>query len=155
MQMRIAIRLAVLVMMGSSVILAAQTQPAASAAEQQLLGSVNQTRRAQALPDLKWNETLAVAARRHAALMSEHGSAEHGYAGEPTLASRVTKAGGHFVWLAENVMQGTSAEGIQEGFLKSANHRANMVDSDMDSIGVGVVERGGRVFAVEDFSKAK
>jgi uncharacterized protein YkwD len=155
MQMRIAIRLAVLVMMGSSVILAAQTQPAASAAEQQLLGSVNQTRRAQAFPDLKWNETLAVAARRLAALMSEHGSAEHGYAGEPTLASRVTKAGGHFVWLAENVMQGTSAEGIQEGFLKSANHRANMVDSDMDSIGVGVVERGGRVFAVEDFSKAK
>jgi len=25
----------------------------------------------------------------------------------------------------------------------------------MDSIGVGVVERGGQLFAVEDFSKAK
>jgi uncharacterized protein YkwD len=107
------------------------------------------------LPDLKWNETLAAAARRHAGLMAQHGSAEHGYAGEPTLASRITKAGGHFVWLAENVIQGASAEGIQEGFLKSANHRANMLDSDMDSIGVGVVERGGQLFAVEDFSKAK
>jgi uncharacterized protein YkwD len=152
--MRIVIRLAVLVM-ATSVILALQAQSGASAAEQQLFASVNQTRRAQGLPDLKWNETLAVAARRHAALMAQHGSAEHGYAGEPTLASRVTKAGGHFVWLAENVIQGTSAEVIQEGFLKSANHRANMLDSDMDSIGVGVVERSGQLSAVEDFSKAK
>jgi hypothetical protein len=30
-----------------------------------------------------------------------------------------------------------------------------MLDSDMDSIGVGVVERRGQLFAVEDFSKAK
>jgi hypothetical protein len=30
-----------------------------------------------------------------------------------------------------------------------------MMDSDMDSIGVGIVERGGQLFAVEDFSKAK
>jgi uncharacterized protein YkwD len=154
MQMRIVIRLAVLAM-AASVILAAQAQPGASAVEQQLFASVNQARRAQGLPDLKWNETLAAAARRHAGLMAQHGSAEHGYAGEPTLASRITKAGGHFVWLAENVIQGASAEGIQEGFLKSANHRANMLDSDMDSIGVGVVERGGQLFAVEDFSKAK
>jgi uncharacterized protein YkwD len=153
--MRILIRLAVLVVVGVSAILPAQVQPNASAAEQQLFSSVNQARRAQGLPDLKWSETLAVAARRHAGLMAQHGSAEHGYSGEPTLASRVTKAGGHFVWLAENVIQGTSAEGIQGGFLKSANHRANMLDSDMDSIGVGVVERGGQMFAVEDFSKAK
>ena len=152
--MRIVIRLAVLAM-AASVILAAQAQPGASDAEQQLFASVNQARRAQCLPDLKWNETLAVAARRHAALMAQHGSAEHGYAGEPTLASRITKAGGHFVWLAENVIQAASAESIQEGFLKSANHRANMLDSDMDSIGVGVVERSGQLFAVEDFSKAK
>jgi uncharacterized protein YkwD len=152
--MRIVIRLLAFAMVGS-VIVVAQAQSGASAAEQQLFASVNQARRAQGLPDLKWNETLAVAARRHAGLMAQHGSAEHGYAGEPTLASRVTKAGGHFVWLAENVIQGTSAERIQEGFLKSANHRANMLDADMDSIGIGVVERGGQLFAVEDFSKAK
>jgi hypothetical protein len=30
-----------------------------------------------------------------------------------------------------------------------------MLDADMDSIGVGVVERGGQLFAVEDFAKAK
>jgi uncharacterized protein YkwD len=153
--LRVATRLAALVMVGASVILAALAQTSASTVEQQLFASVNQARKAQGLPGLKWNEALATAARRHAGLMAQHGSAEHGYAGEPSLASRVTQAGAHFVWLAENVIQGISAEGIQAGFLKSANHRANMLDSDMDSIGVGVVERGGQLFAVEDFSKAK
>jgi uncharacterized protein YkwD len=149
------IRLAAVAIVGFSGIIAAPAQTGASAAEQQLFAGVNRTRRAWGLPDLKWNDALAAAARRHAGLMAQHGSAEHGYAGEPSLASRVTQAGAHFVWLAENVIQGSSPEGMQAGFLKSANHRANMLDPDMDSIGVGVAERGGQLFAVEDFSKAK
>jgi len=153
--MRIMTRLAVVVVIGVAAILAAQTQTGASAAEQELFASVNRARRAQELPELKWNEALAAAARRHAAMMAQRGSAQHGFAGEPNLASRVTQAGGHFVWLSENVAEGPGAETIQAEFLKSPNHRANMLDSDMDSIGVGVVERGGRLFAVEDFSKAK
>jgi uncharacterized protein YkwD len=87
--------------------------------------------------------------------MAKHGSAGHGFAGEPNLASRTNQGGGHFVYVAENVIQGTSAEGIQERFLKSAKHRVNMLDLDTDSIGVGVVEHGGQLFAVEDFAKAK
>jgi uncharacterized protein YkwD len=153
--MRIMIRLAALGMVAVSAILAAQAQTSASAAEQQLFAGVNRARRAQGLPGLRWDEALATAARRHAGLMAQHGSAEHGFAGEPSLASRVTQAGAHFVWLAENVIQGPGVEVIQEEFLKSANHRANILDSDMNSIGVGVVERGGQLFAVEDFSKAK
>jgi len=34
-------------------------------------------------------------------------------------------------------------------------HRANILDRDIDSVGIGVVERDGHMFAVEDFSKAK
>lgn len=67
----------------------------------------------------------------------------------------MTQAGERFLWLAENVAQGPEVEAIQDGFLRSPNHRGNMLDSDMDSIGVGIVERGGQLFAVEDFSKAK
>ena len=140
-----------------SAIVAGQAQTGASAAEQQLFAGVNRARKAQGLPGLKWNDALAAAARRHAALMAQHNSAEHGYAGgEPSLASRATQAeSAYFVWLAENVIQGSSVEVIQEEFLKSANHRANMLDADMNSIGVGVIERGGQMFVTEDFSKAK
>jgi uncharacterized protein YkwD len=87
--------------------------------------------------------------------MAQRGSAEHGFAGEPGLASRVTQAGVRFVSLSENVAQGPGPEAIQTEFLNSSNHRANILDSDMDSVGIGVVERRGQLFAVEDFSKVK
>ena len=34
-------------------------------------------------------------------------------------------------------------------------HRANILDTDMNVMGIGIVERNGELFAVEDFSKAK
>lgn len=153
--MRALIRAAVFAMTLLSALAAMQAQTAVNAAERQLLLSVNRARRAQGLPELKWNEALTVAARRHAGLMAQHAAAEHGFAGEPSLATRATQAGARYVWLAENVAQGPGVDAIDAEFLKSPKHRANILDSDMDSIGVGVVERGGQLFAVEDFSKAK
>jgi len=153
--MRIIIRIVACLVVSLSAALAAQVQGNAHAAELQLLASVNRAREAQGLPGLRWNDALAVAARRHAGLMAQHGAAEHGFAGEPGLAARATQAGAHFVSLSENVAQGPAVETIHAEFLGSPNHRANMLDSDMDSIGIGIVERNGQLFAVEDFSKAK
>lgn len=153
--MRIFPQLAALLCLLFSVSSVALGQAGASAGERRLFSLVNRDRQAQRLPALLWNESLAAAARRHAAVMAQHGAAEHVFSGEPTLATRVTQAGLHFSWLAENVAQGGAIEAIHTGFEKSVNHRANMLDSDMDSIGIGVVERGGRLFAVEDFCKTK
>ena len=127
-------------------------RPAALHAERELFAAVNQARRNQGLAPLRWDESLAVAARRHAAAMAEHRSAEHGFEGEPSLAVRVKQAGAHFVWLSENVTQGPKPDFIHTQFMKSPNHRANILDGDMNSIGVGVVEQGGQLFAVEDFA---
>ncbi|MGB9233475.1 MAG: CAP domain-containing protein [Terriglobales bacterium] len=123
--------------------------------ERELFAAVNQSRRAQGLAGLRWDESLAAAARRHAALMAEHGSTQHAFEGEPSLSARVKQAGAHFNWLSENVTQGPTAEFIHSQFIHSPSHRANLLDRDMDSIGVGVVERGGQLFAVEDFSQAR
>jgi uncharacterized protein YkwD len=153
--MRIMTWAAALLISGLTVAFSLHAQTGASAVEQELFVSVNRARQTQGLPALRWNDALAAAARGHAGLMAQRGSAAHGFAGEPSLASRVTQAGARFVWLSENVAQGPAAETIQSEFLKSPNHRANLLDSDMDSIGVGVVERRGQLFAVEDFSKAK
>jgi len=123
-------------------------------AEQELFASVNQARRAQNLPTLRWDASLATAARRHAEVMAAHGESQHQFEGEPSLSARVKQAGARYAWLSENVIVGTSAEEIHNQFMNSANHRANVLDRDMDSVGVGVVERGGKLFAVEDFSQA-
>ena len=50
---------------------------------------------------------------------------------------------------------GPNARLIHTEFVKSPNHRANILDSDMNVMGVGIVERNGEMFAVEGFSKAK
>lgn len=153
--MRIMTRTLALLLVGCALFAAVQAQSGSSPAEQELFASVNRTRRAQGLPALRWNEALAAAARRHAGIMAQRGAAEHSFAGEPGLASRVTLAGAHFVWLAENVAQGPNTDAIQTEFLSSPSHRANILDADMDSIGIGVVDHHGQLFAVQDFSKAK
>jgi uncharacterized protein YkwD len=153
--MRISTRLAGAAMVGIMLCWSAYGETAVLRAERELFASVNQARRAQGLSPLRWNESLAAAARRHAEVMADRGSAQHEFEGEPGLSARVKLAGAHFSWLSENVTQGPSLEFIHTQFMKSLPHRANILDRDMDSIGVGVVEHGGQLFAVEDFSQAR
>ena len=153
--MRTVIQLAGLVILAFGFFSSAQAQTGASPAERQLFVSVNRARHDQGLPALKWDEALAMAARRHATMMAQRGAAEHVFPGEPNLPSRATKAGAHFASLSENVIMGSDIGLIEVEFLKSPNHRANILDTDMDSIGVGVILRAGQFFAVEDFSKTK
>ncbi len=130
-------------------------QPKADLAGQQLFQAINRQREAYGLPPLKWDEALANAARQHAEFMAEQRSISHGFAGEPSLPSRATRAGARFSWLSENIAAGSSVENVSEQWMQSSNHRANLLDADMDTIGAGAVERNGVVFAVADFSKAK
>jgi uncharacterized protein YkwD len=152
--MRVCVWLLILV--GAvSVAASAQSQSGRSAAELKLLESVNQAREKQGLPGLRWSGELATAARKHAQVMAEHGDAQHGFPGEPGMAARATKAGVRFSSLSENVCQGARVDGIAAEFLSSPMHRGNILDSDMDSVGIGVVERGGQLYAVEDFAKTR
>jgi uncharacterized protein YkwD len=52
------------------------------------------------------------------------------------------------------VDEGPNPTAIHHSFMKSPQHRANILDSDRDSAGIGVAERNGQMFTVEDFSKA-
>ncbi len=153
--MRLRIRLVATAIAALVLCCLAYSQTDNSREERELFASVNQARRAQGLPPLQWNESLAIAARRHASVMAERGSAQHGFDGEPSLSVRVKQAGARFTWLSENVTQGPSPEFIHVQFMKSPPHRANILDRDMDSIGIGIVERHGQLFAVEDLSQAR
>lgn len=124
-------------------------------AERALYLSVNQARQAQGLPPLRWNQALAAAAIQHAQVMAERGTAQHGFEGEPDLRSRAKLAGVRFSSLSENVTQGPTPEFIHGQFMHSLPHRANILDSDMNSVGIGVVEKQGQLFAVEDFSRSE
>jgi uncharacterized protein YkwD len=124
-------------------------------AERELFLAINKERKAHGLPTLKQDEALANAARKHAQRMAEQGKVSHQFPGEPNQLSRARAAGADFSWLSENVDEGASATSIHQSFMKSPLHRENILDRDMDSVGVGVAERNGRLFAVEDFAKGK
>jgi uncharacterized protein YkwD len=125
-----------------------------SATEQALLDAANREREARGLRPLKWNVSLAAAAQSHAQKMAEAGTLSHQFPGEMDLGYRIHLAGLHFTEAAENVALGPSAAVIHKAWMNSPHHRDNLLDRDLDSIGIAVVECNGQLFAVQDFSRA-
>ncbi|HKV22952.1 MAG TPA: CAP domain-containing protein [Candidatus Acidoferrum sp.] len=125
-----------------------------AACEQFFFAAANHERAATGLPILIWNDSLAAAARKHASRMAEENLLSHQLDGEPPLERRASLAGAHFTSVGENVAIGPLAQDIQVGWMNSPGHRANILGADYNSLGVGVVEDNGALFAVEDFSAA-
>jgi len=124
------------------------------AREQTLAQLANRDRAARGLSPLRWSEALAEAAHLHAVRMAQQNALSHQFPGEPGLADRASRAGARFSSLAENVALGPSAEGIHQQWMNSPPHRANLLDPNLDSVGIAVEDRDGTLFAVEDFSLA-
>jgi uncharacterized protein YkwD len=132
----------------------ASAQRRNDAREQVLVQLANRDRTTRGLSPLKWSEVLAEAAHLHAVRMAQQNALSHQFPGEPGLADRASRAGARFSSLAENVALGPSAEGIHQQWMNSPPHRANLLDPNLDSVGIAVEDRGGTLFAVEDFSLA-
>ena len=130
-------------------------QASASNAERTLWQAVNRERRLAGLNALRWDDSLASAARQHAELMADQQTVAHTLPGEASLPGRATRAGAHFSWLSENIVQAADVSTAHAQFMHSPTHRANVLDSDMDTVGIGIAEHGGQLFVVEDFEKGK
>ena len=87
--------------------------------------------------------------------MARKNAISHQLPNEPNLATRVSRTGLYFISVAENVTQGSDADNISDQWVTSPEHRQNLLDPDMNVIGIGVAERNGELFAVEDFAKIK
>jgi hypothetical protein len=132
----------------------AREQADRGGAEQTLFAVANQERKARGLSTLAWDDALANAARQHAVIMAQHSAISHQFAGEPDLTARLSATGARFSEAAENVAFGPTAPGIHDGWMKSPPHRANLLNPDLTSLGIGVAERDGTLYAVQDFSKS-
>jgi len=113
----------------------------------------NQDRHEQGLPALHWNDALAAAAQAHAERMAQEGTLSHQYPGEAPLMQRASQTGAHFEAIAENVAMAPDPEGAEQAWMHSTPHRTNILDPKMNALGIGVVERGGSLYAVEDFAE--
>jgi Cysteine-rich secretory protein family len=128
--------------------------PQASAADITLLNAANRDRAAAGLPSLQWDPALAAAAHQHALRMAQMNTLSHQFPGEPPMQDRARQAGARFSLIAENVAEGPSVTGLHTQWMNSPPHRANLLDPELNSVGISAVQSGNMLFAVEDFSAA-
>lgn len=125
-----------------------------SVAEQYLLQAANAERAQMGLRPLRWDPALYRAAYSHAREMAARQSISHQYAGEADLAQRASRAGAQFSFIAENVAEAPTAVRIHDAWMRSPGHRANLLDSRADAVGISVLQRNGQLYAVQDFQKS-
>jgi len=126
----------------------------ANVAEQYLQAAADQERSALHLPPLRRDPALAAAAHAHALEMVLHVGISHQFAGEPDLAARGAAEGARFSLISENVGESPSAERMHQAWMHSEGHRHNLLDPNVDSVGIAVIARGRQLFAVEDFERS-
>jgi len=116
-----------------------------SSAQQQVRAEVNESRRAAGLNPLRDEWIVREKAQAWAEQLARTGTLSH---------SRLSDGLGVLPWtaIAENVGYGDSIAGVQDQFMRSAGHRANVLDRRWDVIGAGhAVAKDGRVFVVQVF----
>jgi len=121
-------------------------------AEQYLFAAANEARANQGLSPLRLDPVLTEASARHAQEMANHATISHQFEGEPELATRGANAGAHFSLISENVGEAPSSVIIHDLWMHSPGHRANLLDPNVDSIGIAIVTRNNQLYAVEDFA---
>jgi len=129
-----------------------QPEVSLTVAEQYLLAAANQDRANQGLPPLRLDPVLTQASAFHAREMAEHEDISHQFDGEPELAERGANAGVHFSLIAENVGEAPTSVIIHDLWMHSPHHRANLLDPNVNTIGIAIVSRDNQLYAVEDFA---
>ena len=122
-------------------------------AAEQLFALANQTRTQAGAGRLQWDPALAAAALYHCRRMADAGPIAHRYGGELDLAGRAGQAGARFSLIEENVAVGPSADTIHDQWMHSPGHRTNLLNPEVDRVGVAVVESRGVLYAVADYSR--
>jgi len=122
---------------------------------EQLFSLANHARAQAELRGLKWDPALAAAALKHCLRMAAEGpigQLSHQYEGEAALSGRAGQAGARFDMIEENVASGPTASAIQEAWMESPGHRENLLNPEVDSVGVAVVASDGVLYAAADYS---
>jgi uncharacterized protein YkwD len=127
--------------------------PAPPSPAQQLFKLLNLEREHAGLGLLEWDARLAEAARIHAQKMARAGDISHRFAGEPDLSQRAGTAGALFKSVAENVALAGTPEEIHLALMNSPGHRANILNSQYNAVGIGVAEVKDELYVTEDFAQ--
>ena len=128
-----------------------------AAVERAIIACANRNRRARGLEALEASTVLSAAARMHARNMARRGFFDHTDPQDRGPAERVAMfdRDDQFTYIGENIAAGyRSARAACRGWMRSAGHRANILERGYTSIGGGFA-RGGpyRRYFVQVFAR--
>lgn len=128
-------------------LVAVTTGPAVAAidsgAESEFAKLINYERQQRGLKALTVVGELRTVARDHSVVMANKNHLHH----NPDLSTDVT----NWLRLAENVGVGPSVSSLHKALMESTGHRANILDSKVTELGVGVEVRDGRIWVTQIF----
>ena len=130
---------------------------------QQALAAVNKSRAQHGMPPLKLGAMLDIVAQNHADDMFEHRYYAHTSPQGVTVQDRYLKAGGSkWELIAENIARcegcrppasKATVARLQEGWMNSPEHRANILHRGLTRFGYGIVlDRKQGLYAVQTFA---
>ncbi len=139
--------------------------PDLNRAAEQIVAGTNAFRKKHGRGELHVNAELTKAAQSFADFMARTDKYSHTADGQEPW-QRAAKAGYAYCIVDENIAyvfssEGFSAQQLAQGLLtawkNSPEHRKNLLDPDIDDIGVGVAHSAstGRYYAVQDFGRPK
>ncbi|MHB8304089.1 MAG: CAP domain-containing protein [Acidobacteriaceae bacterium] len=118
-----------------------------------LFQQANRDRAAHHLPALRENSNLTLAAWRHAQRMAKARQLSHDLPGEADLTVRVQQAGVRCSTVAENIAEGPDPDRINDRWMHSPPHRANLLDPRLNAVGLGIVKGHGTFYVAQDFAR--
>lgn len=132
---------------------------------EQILSLTNRFRAQHGRSELKSNAELSHAAQDFADYLARTDTFSHTADGKRP-SQRVGEHGYQYCIVAENIAEEYNSAGFTTaslarafvtGWRHSPEHRKNMLDGDLDDLGVGVArsQRTGRYYAVQDFGRPK
>lgn len=119
----------------------------------QIVQLANQARAQAGAGPLQWDAALAAAARRHCLRMAREGALSHQYPGEPELSARAQAAGAHFSLIEENVAVAPNPAAIHDAWMHSPHHRENLLNPNVNRVGIAVVAGPMGLYAVADYER--
>jgi uncharacterized protein YkwD len=125
------------------------SEPAQDGVEDEVVDLVNDQRAKAGCDPLTVDPKLAQAAQDHSTDMAERDYFDHTTPEGLTFADRIVNAG-YPTPGAENIAVGQqNADQVMDGWMNSDGHRANILNCDLKSIGVGLAEDG--MYWTQDF----
>lgn len=115
--------------------------------ERELTALMNQEREVRGLPPLPTSDALRTVTRRHTQRMMLDGRIFH----SESLSAEIEEFFPNWSKLGENVGVGPDIPRTHRAFMDSTSHRGNILDNAWQTLAVGVMADGGRLYMTQRF----